>query len=163
MSLAPIHHEGDAYENPLPKCDSSGSAQVTYAQAAVALIELSKGMPSKKRKKEWAYKISSKTSSGVGDSTNKSASKSQTAAEVESKKTTSSKKIGTFSLKIFKSEKHENRWPIVLRRNLVKEHYLRPFFVSDYKIIELLEELGLSKTALAIESFVKKVVLEILC
>lgn len=56
--------------------------------------------------------------------------------------------------------KYEERWEIFLRRNLVKEHSLRPSVVVDYKIMELLEELGLTKTAINIKPYVLKIMLE---
>lgn len=48
----------------------------------------------------------------------------------------------------------------MLRISLVREHLLHPCVVSDFRIVELLDELGLTNTALNINSFVKKVVLE---
>lgn len=48
----------------------------------------------------------------------------------------------------------------IVGRSFLREHILRPSSVSEYGILEMLESVGLSKTALNVRPFVKIVVLE---
>lgn len=68
---AKVSHEVNVSENPFSNGDSSGSSRITRAQAATTLTMISRQLPSKKRKKEVAYEISSKSPGVAGGSTTK--------------------------------------------------------------------------------------------
>lgn len=70
---------------------------------------------------------------------------------------------GMFPPDTFKSDAHHKLWSTVLHRIFYSERLIRPRSVKGLQILELLAEVGLTKTSLALPSFVKQVVLEFFC
>lgn len=128
--------------------------RMTRSQVVDALVELSTSAPLQAKKNGDAMRSSVKSPKA-----RKVVQKSTPQVKVSSK--SSAKKVkGIPKSLTFRNEDAKLHWDGIIGRSFIREHNLRPTYVSEYRILELFESVGLSKTTLNVCPYVKKVVLE---
>lgn len=132
-SSAPTNSLGTTVLN----SDTPGSKRFTQSQAAKALAELS---TSRKRRRSHA------SSSSDEDSVPEDQPLSP--------------KGGNSDSSLFRSALHRGLWAFVSVRKVRREHSLPPSRVQGLHILELISDLGLSKTVINVPSYVLSVVRE---
>lgn len=117
--------------------------RTTISQVVVdALVELSGSAPLKDTAKDKVEQ------SSVKSTKSKKVVQKRTLQIRGPSKSPTSKENGTPPSLIFRNEDAMLRWDSIVGRNFLREHTLRPSSISEYGILEMLESVGLSKTAL---------------